>query len=211
MCKVRGHWIDAPNPWPSLPMAGTSSPTTAAIRTSGCGRCSARWWRRSDSLAVTATIYCGDMNATARKEGPTYLRLVRPNEIAGPEPYFRIETELAPNGEEAALVTVARHPRLLTEVSQRLGDRLSLRKITPHELTFAIRDVTTPPSLKVVELGRRPANAAGVSSSFAAGAHVPAVGTSRALSSAASAMRAARIGWLRRTVRTAPIASSARS
>ncbi|HLG69793.1 MAG TPA: hypothetical protein VK009_05145 [Chloroflexota bacterium] len=53
------------------------------------------------------------MNAIARKEQPTYLRLLRPNEIQQPEPYFRLELEDGPDGEELAVVTISRNARLL--------------------------------------------------------------------------------------------------
>jgi len=68
------------------------------------------------------------------------LRLVGADQATEPEPYYRVHVEQGADDEEVVLVTISRHGRLLEQVRARLGAAMSIRKITPDELTFVISE-----------------------------------------------------------------------
>ena len=85
-------------------------------------------YEKQDSYEVGMTVI------PARKR-PHYVRLVRPEDLAEPEPYYRVDSEQGSGGEDVVLVIISRNPRLLEE----LRARMIIRKTATDELTFIIR------------------------------------------------------------------------
>lgn len=54
---------------------------------------------------------------------------------------MRVTRERGSGDDEVVIITVPRNAGVLRELHARMGRQLSLRRVAPDELTFAVRDI----------------------------------------------------------------------